>query len=149
MKSFIDRIQYVYPKSVYTLRETLFDKLDGFGIKYEENQKLFTNLAVLDFESIGVQSNELRDTITTTCIGKQEPISVSIFSNLLQEPVFLCNKNSKILIVFFVEELEELAGKIKAKVLQKFSSIEKAFKSRVNSILEKLNERKNESTPNV
>ena len=32
-------------------------------------------------------------------------------------------------------------------MLQKFSSIENAIKSRVNSIFEKPNERKNESTP--
>ena len=35
VKSCKDRIQHIYPKSVYTLRETLFDKLDGFGIGYE------------------------------------------------------------------------------------------------------------------
>ena len=29
VKSCKDRIQHIYPKSVYTLRETLFDKLDG------------------------------------------------------------------------------------------------------------------------
>ena len=40
VKSCKDRIQHVYPKSVYILRETLFDKLDGFGIGYKENQKL-------------------------------------------------------------------------------------------------------------
>ena len=40
VKSCKDRIQHVYPKSVYTLRESLFDKLDGFGIGYEEDQKL-------------------------------------------------------------------------------------------------------------
>ena len=50
VKSCKDRIQHIYPKSVYTLRETLFDKLDGFGIGYEEEQKLFKNLAVFDFE---------------------------------------------------------------------------------------------------
>ena len=66
VKSCKDRVQHIYPKSVYTLRETLFDKLDGFGIGYQEEQKLFKNLAVFDFESICVPSNELRDTNTTT-----------------------------------------------------------------------------------
>ena len=79
-----DRRQHVYPKSVYTLRETFFGKPDGFGVRYEEDQKLFKNLAVFDFESICVPSNELKDTNTTTWIGKHEPISESISSNLLQ-----------------------------------------------------------------
>ena len=147
VKSCKDRIQHVYQKSVYTLRETLFDKLDGFGVRYEEDQKLFKNLEVFGFESICVPSNELKDTNTTTWIGKHEPISVSISSNLLQEPIFLCKKDPKTLIVSFVEALEELASKSKAEMLQKYSSIENAIKIRINSIFEKLIERKNESTP--
>ena len=148
MKSCKDRIQHVYPKSVYTFRETLFDKLDGFGVRYEEDQKLFINLAVFDFEPICVPSNELKDTNTTTWIGKHEPISVSISSNLLQEPIFLCNIDPKTLIVSFVEALVELASKSKAEMLQKFTYIENAIETRVSSIFEKLNERKNdESTP--
>ena len=42
-----DRVQHIYPKSVYTLPKTLFDKLDGFGISYNDYQKLFKNLAIL------------------------------------------------------------------------------------------------------
>ena len=44
------RVQHIYPRSVYTLRETLFDKLDGFGISYNDDQKLFKNLAIFYFE---------------------------------------------------------------------------------------------------
>ena len=54
VKSCKDRVQHIYPKSVYTLRGTLFDKLDGFGIYYNDDQKLFKNLAIFDFESICV-----------------------------------------------------------------------------------------------
>ena len=119
VKSCEDRIQHIYPKTVYTLRENLFDKFYGFRVRYEEDQKLFKNLPVFDFESICVPSNELRDTNTTTWIGKHEPTCVSISPNLLQEPIFLCNKDPKTLIVSFVEALEELASKSKAEVLQK------------------------------
>ena len=125
----------------------MFDKLDGFGFWYEEDQKLFKNLAVFDFESICVSSIELKDTNITTWIGKQEATSVSISSNLLQEPIFLCNTEPKTMIVSFVEVLEELASKSKAEMLQKFSFIENAIKTRLNSIFEKLNERENASTP--
>ena len=88
-----------------------------------------------------------KKTNTITWIGKHEPISVSISSNLLQEPVFLCNQDPKTLIVSFVEALKELASKSKAEILQKCSSIENAIKTRVNSIFEKLNEKKKESSP--
>ena len=78
LKSCKDRVQHFYPKNVYTLRETLSDKLDAFGIYYNDDQKLFKNLTIFDFESICVPPEELKDTNTTTWIGKHEPISVSI-----------------------------------------------------------------------
>ena len=47
-----ERVKHIYPKNLYQLRETLFDKLDSFDIQYTDDQKLFTKLAVFDFESI-------------------------------------------------------------------------------------------------
>ena len=38
-----DRIKHIYPKNVYELRETLFEKLDAFNIPYKNEQKLFKN----------------------------------------------------------------------------------------------------------
>ena len=118
LKSCKHRVQHIYPKSAYTLRETLFDKLDAFGISYNDDQKLFKNLAIFEFESICVPTEELKDTNTTTWIGKHEPISVSISSNLIEEPVFLCDKDPKNLIVSFVETLEELAKRVTPKCKQ-------------------------------
>ena len=147
VKSCKDRVQHIYPKSVYALRETLFDKLDAFGISYNDDQKLFKNLAIFDFESICVPTEELKDTNTTTWIGKHEPISVSISSNLIEEPVFLCDKDPKNLIVSFVEALEELANKSKTEMQTKFASIQEIINSRVEAIFEKLNERKGRTNP--
>ena len=142
-----DRVQHIYPKSVYTLRETLLDKLDGFGISYNDDQKLFKNLAVFDFETICIPTEELKDTNTTTWIGKHEPIFVSISFNLIEEPVFLCDKDPKNLINSFVEALEELANKSKTETQTKFASIQEIINSRLQAIFEKLNERKGHTTP--
>ena len=46
VKHCTDSIQFVYPKIVYTLCESLFNKIDGFGIKYEEDQNLFKSLTI-------------------------------------------------------------------------------------------------------
>ena len=43
-----------YPKSIYQLRETLFDKLRAFDIDVVEGDTFFNNFAVFDFESICV-----------------------------------------------------------------------------------------------
>ena len=73
-----ERVKHMFPKTVYQLRETLFDKLDSFDIQYTDDQRLFNNLAVFDFESICIPEEKFKNTETTTWIGKHVPISVSI-----------------------------------------------------------------------
>ena len=86
------RVKHIYPKNAYQLRETLFENLDSFNIPYREDQKLFRNSAVFNFESICVKEETYRETETTKWVGKHVPISVSVSSNLIAEPVF-CNSD--------------------------------------------------------
>ena len=72
------RVKHIYPKNVYQLRETLFEKLDSFNIPYIEDLKLFKYLAVFDFESICNTEETHKETETTKWIGKNVPLSVSI-----------------------------------------------------------------------
>ena len=97
------RAQHFYPKSLYTLRETLFDKLDVFGISYNDDQKQLK--AVKRHKKNHLDWNF--------------PIS----SNLIGETVFLCDKDPKGLIISFVEAIEDLTNKSKTEMLTKFSSV--------------------------
>ena len=83
-----ERVKHIYAKNVYQLRETLFEKLDFFNIPYKEDQKLFKNLAISDFESICVKRETYKETETTKWIGKHVLILVSISSDLTPEPIF-------------------------------------------------------------
>ena len=47
-------VVHVYPRNVNQIRETLFDNLDSFVIRYTGEQKFIKNLAIFDFESICV-----------------------------------------------------------------------------------------------
>ena len=138
-----DRIKHIYPKNVYELRETLFEKLDAFDIPYGSEQKLFKNLAIFDFESICVKEESYKQTETTTWIGRHVPISVSISSNLIPEPIFLCNANPHHLILSFITALEGLATQSKAQMKLSFIEVETAVKIKVCAILEQLNQRRN------
>ena len=71
---------------MYQLRKTLFDKLDSFGIQYTDDQKLFGNLAVFDFESICIPEEKFKNTETTIWIGKQLQEHLERYCNVL--PVF-------------------------------------------------------------
>ena len=104
-----DRVKHFYSKNVYELRETLFEKLDAFNIPNKNKQQLFKNLSIFDFESICVKEDSYKQTETTTWIGKHVPISVSISSNLIPEPIFLCSANLHHLSSSFITALEGLA----------------------------------------
>ena len=138
-----ERVKSVYPGNVFQIRETLFNKLDSFGIKNTSDQKLFKNLAIFDFESLCVQGETFRDTNTTTWIGKHVPISVSISSNLVEEPIFLCNADPHHLVASFVKALENLASQSRAKMKNLFPDIETTIKIKLGSMLEQLTQRHN------
>ena len=119
-----ERVKNVYPTNVYQIRESLSDRLYSFGIKYRSDEKLSKNSAIFDLESICVQEETFRDTNTTTWLGNYVPISVSIPSNLVDEPVFLCNSDPHRLVASFNGALENLASQSKAKMNNLFLDIE-------------------------
>ena len=100
-------------------------------------------MAIFDFESICVQEESFKDTKTTTWIGKHVPVSVSISSNLVEEPFFLYNFDSHHLVSSFNGTLEGLAPQSKAQMKLLFLDIETTIKIRLGSILEKLTQRHN------
>ena len=137
-----ERVKHIYPKNVYQLRETLFDKLDSFNIQYTDDQKLFNNLAVSDFESICIPEEKFKNTETTTWIGKHVPISVSISSNLITKPIFLCNSYPRDLVESFIDAVEGLATQSEAQMKLKFLEVDTAIKCKLTRTLESLNERR-------
>ena len=138
-----ERVKNIYPRNVYQIRENLFDKLDSGGIKYTVNKKLFKNIAKLNFESIHFQEETFIDTKTTTWIGKKVPIFLSISSELVQEPIFLCNSDPHHLIASFIGALENLASQSKGKVKNLFLEIKATIKRTLGNNLEKLTQRHN------
>ena len=135
-------VKHIYPKNVYQLRETLFHKLDSFDIQYTDDKKFFSNLAVFDFESICIPEEKFKNTEKTTWIGKHVPISVSISSDLITMPKFLCNSNPRDLVESFIDAVEGLATQSKTQMKVKFLEIETAIKSKLSRTLESLNERR-------
>ena len=138
-----ERVRNIYPRNVYQVRETLFDKLHFFGIEYTHEQTLFKNLAIFDFESFCVQEESFKDNDTTKWIGKHIAISVSISSNLLKEPIFLCSSDPHHLVTSFIGALENLALQSKAIMKNLFLDIKTTINIKLGSILEKLTHRHN------
>ena len=140
-----DHVKHIYPKNVYELRETFFGNLDAFFISFRNEQKLFKNQALFDFESICVKENSYKQAETTTWIGKHVLVSVSISSNLIPEPIFLCNANLQDLVWSFITALVGLPTQSKAQMKLKFIEVETAIKIKLCAILEQLNQRRNQA----
>ena len=66
---------------------------------------------------------------------------MSPFPNLIDEPIFLYNKDPQNLIIDFVSNLEQLAEKRKLEMRTKFQDIEGAVNERMKKIFDQLNER--------
>ena len=50
-----ERGKHIFSEKVSQLQETLFDKIDSFGMPHAAQQKLFNITVVLDFESVTVE----------------------------------------------------------------------------------------------
>ena len=74
-----DRVRHVYPKNGYELHNTLFEKLEESNLPISEDNKLFNNLAIFDFESICVPTEELKE--KQTRIGKCSNFSLCIIES--------------------------------------------------------------------
>ena len=122
----------MYPKNVYQLRETLFDKLDSFYIQYTVDQKLFKNLAVFDFEAICIPEEKIKNTETTIWIGKRVllyNVVKAISSNPKAMLKLLCNSNLRDMVESFRNALEGLATQSKTQMKLNFREVETAIRS--------------------
>ena len=91
-------------------------------------------MAMFDFESFCVQQDKFRNNETTTWIGKHVSISVSVSSNLIEQPIFLCSSNPVALVESFVDALDGLGTQIKAETKLNFLKIEASVRRKVNQI---------------
>ena len=88
------------------------------------------------------KGKKFKDTDTTEWIGKHIPISVSISSNLISDPIFLCNSDPHELVTSFIVALDSLAAQSKAQMSMLFLDIGTTIRSKLDNILEQLNKRR-------
>ena len=106
----------------------MFEKLSKFGITVPEDYRLFKNLAIFDFESICVTENNSVSNNSTSWVGKHEPISVSISSNLLKSPIFICDPQPIKVVTQFVDALENLANESRDQMQSQIADVTAAVR---------------------
>ena len=116
-----------------------FDKLDSCGIPYTDPHKLFIRKAIFEFQIICVEDEKFKDSETKTSNEKENPISASESSNLIQEPIFICDPNPRDLVSSFINALVNLATRSKAQMRMNFFKVNRK-KSRLARVLKTLNQ---------
>ena len=116
LKTHRERVEHVFPKNLYQLPETVFDKLDSFYVLYTDNQILFNNFAVSDLRPLCAEDEHLKDTKIMTRIGRYIPFSVSIPSHLKKDAIFWWSLKPLDLASTFNDAVENLRLQIKAHV---------------------------------
>ena len=121
--------------------------MEALDIEVTEDKLLFTNFAVFDNESICVKSSTIADTGTTTWVGNHTPFSVSLTSNLFEEPIFNCNTEPQSLMFSFVISVKNLAEKSKLELGPKFLTISKTIKEKLERVTSTLSKRRQTFSP--
>ena len=97
-------------------------------------------MAIFEFELICVRDDNFNKNETGTRIRRRVPISV-LSSNLILEPLFLCDPNPRDLVSSFTDALENSARQSKDQMRVNCRHTDTAMKSKVAVILETLNQR--------
>ena len=64
-------------------------------------------------------------------IGKHVPLSTSVSSNLIPEPIFLCNSDPQHFVYSFISALEGSATQSKAQRKVKIIEVDTAIKNKI------------------
>ena len=132
IRSCSERITHRFSTGPYQLNEIVFEKMRNLDIEVENY--LFKNLVVFDFESITVHDHFLNHTDSTTFFGKRVLISVSIHSNLISEPIFICDLNPRCLVTKFLLELLALSNRSSMELRQMFRSYFQLIQQTINEL---------------
>ena len=130
IRSCSERIIHRHPTGPYQKNEIVSEKMRNLDNEVENY--LFKNLVVFDFESITVHDPSLYHTDFTTFIGKHVPISVSIHSNFISQPNFVCDINPRPLVTKFLLELLALSKRSSMELRQLFDPCFKLIQRKIN-----------------
>ena len=90
------------------------------NLDIEVQNYLVKNMVVSDFESITLHHQSISHTDSTTFIEKHVPISVYFHSNVISEPLFICDIKPRWLVSNFLLELPALLERSSLEMRQLF-----------------------------
>ena len=94
---------------------------DKYGEEPSKPQtKSYPHAILYDFEAYGDKNHRKEPTGNLTIENKHIPISVSVGDTLEREPTHICERNPKVLVQKFMEELKRREKNIRAKVRAEF-----------------------------
>ena len=108
-----NKTRFVYPGGFYRLAESIFEKLEQYGVHVPEEERIFPWFVCYDFEAMLHPVND-HATAVLEWTQKHVPISVSICSNVkgYTEPICIVEHTQDKLVGKMVDTMKDIANRV-------------------------------------
>ena len=130
----------IYPRNVYKIQKKSMTIWIILVLSTRVN-KSFKKVALINFESICFKKDTFKRANKTTWITKHVSITVSNFSNHVEDQICFCSSDRRHLVAPFAGTVENLSH---ADTKNLFFDIDTTKKIKLGSVLEKLTQRHNQ-----
>lgn len=122
-----------FPGGFYSTPNTIFDKLEQYGITVNPSDRLYEWFLVYDFESMLVPTDAGQNSASLQYTEQHVPVSVSVCSNVEDhtEPLCIVESNIDSLVEKMVEYMSTIAQKATELTKEKFSDVFSALEDSV------------------
>ena len=135
-----------FPGGFYKEQQTVFERLDEFGIHVPQYDRTYPWFAAFDFESMLVKlQDDATDKLEWT--QKHVPISVSVCSNVpgYTEPACFEQSDMNSLLERMVEALTQIQSAVSVLAQRKWGNVLELLKKRLEALNEDEQEERKES----
>lgn len=122
-----------FPGGFYSTPNTIFDKLEQYGITVNPSDRLYEWFLVYDFESMLVPTDAGQNSASLQYTEQHVPVSVSVCSNVEDhtEPLCIVESNIDSLVEKMVEYMSTIAQKATELTKEKLSDVFSALEDSV------------------
>ena len=130
-----ERVKHIYAKNAYQRINS--EKRFLISVTRSiSNTQIIRNYLIFElFLTLSLSVYRKKNSKTTTWIGIHVPISVSISSNLIAMPIFICNSKPRDLVESLIDAVEGIATQSKAQMKLNVLEVETAIKSKLTRAL--------------
>ncbi|MCG7865753.1 MAG: C2H2-type zinc finger protein, partial [Candidatus Thiodiazotropha taylori] len=128
-----NKTKYVFPGGFHSMKESIFEQLDQYGIDVPREERTFPWFICYDFEAI-LQKLDDRPTETLAWTHQHVPISVALCSNVKghRDPVCLVDPDPNQLVKRMISAMSDIANAVYELAEAKWGWVLEAIDEKIN-----------------